>query len=117
MLPTKAKQPNSPDPRPTEIQGISQREFRAWLSHPVTKLVHGYLADYQKDAEQAAIRGWRNGGIMLETAHELRGRMNAMEEIRTIPLPVIIDFYLETGLKPAGDEEDGAETHPEDPPR
>ena len=92
-----------PTPAPTQpppplLAELSQLEFNQWRQHPVTRLFHQFLADYQEALQVKLLASWRAGKLVLSTEGEARGRILACEEMRETHLDHVRHFY---GMPPA----------------
>ena len=85
-------------PPPPLLAELSPQEFNQWRQHPVTRLFHQFLADYQAALQDKLLASWRAGKLTLSAEGEARGRVLACEEMRENRLDDVRALY---GLGPA----------------
>ena len=76
-------------------KSLSKDDFEAWRAHPVTELLHRYLADYEERIRQE----WAQG---LQWTDEAKFRVQNLSDLRNTTLSDIEKFYEE----PEDDEQD-----------
>ena len=92
------------DPR-LAVRDLSDREFRAWLHHPVTLVVLRFLRE-RSDQQWLVLReGFKAGSVTLADEGVFRGRFLENEEFRALQWSNIQEFY---GLEETEQTADGA---------
>lgn len=80
---------------PSPTQGLKEPDFSDWKHHPVTKLLHQYLADYRQTLRNVHLAEWEAGTDDRTRELELRGRIATLGEIVQLSLADIETFYSE----------------------
>ena len=85
------------------LSGVTEADYLTWKHHPVTKLLHQFLRDYQRVLQREGWASLHSGKVDQELLLELVGRSKAVLEIETLPFGAIETFYSRS------EEEDGSE--------
>ena len=87
------------------VAELSDREFRLWRHHPVSRVLLRYLADYRQELRQDLLLRWLHGSTRLSDPEELeaRGRLLAFEEFEELEWAIVQNFY---GIEPEEKPED-----------
>jgi hypothetical protein len=88
-----------PVPRTVELDitgtPISEKDFAGWKHHPVTKVLHRFLADYERQLAEKQIS-------MMRQAHEcpdafkigmFNGQINAVSQVAALGFEDLVAFY------------------------
>lgn len=59
----------------------------------MTRWLLDYLQDYRADALAGVQERWLKGELELSTEHELKGRMNALDEVASLEFGAVAAFY------------------------
>lgn len=94
-----AQQPQSQDPPPDHPNPLSQVlspvAYQQWRHHPVTQMVLLYLAHRVANYRAAALDLWEQGALNSDSqrSEEIRGRVLCLNELQTLDLDSIKNFY------------------------
>ncbi len=105
----KTQTPQTQKPQPTpEVRGLTEADYQRWRHNPATKWFLQYLRDYRADLLQAANDQWLASNLELSTAEEMKGRINCLEELVTLPFSAIAQFYDDVVARAKSQEEEDA---------
>jgi len=94
-----AQNPQAQDPPPSHpnplVAVLSQVAYQQWRHHPVTQMVLRYLFHRAEDYRAAALALWESGELdeQKHRSEELRARVLCLQELQTLDLDSIKNFY------------------------
>lgn len=95
----------SEDKDAAEINGISKDMFVAWKHNPATIAVMKFMEDFADVMKKDHNQRWLDGSEQ-EDEREARGRILAIDEMRTLEFEHIEDFYREDDDETEDDKQD-----------
>jgi hypothetical protein len=84
---------------------ITPEQYNLWKNHPVTLAMMEYYGDFAKSLTEHLLKQWLGDTLKLSEEHEIRGRVNTLEEMINQPYHVMRQFY---GLEEVKDDLDAA---------
>lgn len=77
----------------SKVNGLGVEEYQAWRHHPVTKMFLAYLSDFRTSLIEEMLRRWAAEKLQLSHEHEIRGRVEILDEMATLKFETIVEFY------------------------
>ena len=89
--------PLEPPPPPPELlallRDLKVQDFQEWRRHPVSLVVHHFLAHRAADMTAATVAGWLQQGAKLEQAEMIRGQILALNGVLALEWAELLNFY------------------------
>lgn len=83
---------------------ITAQQYGAWRQHPMTRFMLQYMDDFADTLVAKANADWLAGTLELKDSDEMRGRINCLKEVTTLPWSAIAAFY---GIEKPEEESNG----------
>ena len=84
--------PQTALPPPAGLVELTPEQWAMWRQHPVTRVFHQFLRDYQQTVQQAVLGQWAKGASLADE-REARGRWLAAGEMVELSLDAVKKAY------------------------
>lgn len=98
--PPQAQPPLPESPELALARELTEQQFQLWRHQPISRLLFRFLADRQEALGRNMLERWMARSLKLVDEEEARGRALESEEVRSISLATIRNFYGIEGEQP-----------------